>query len=107
RVLYGFSDGCVTAECVAGTGANDFVAFMRVARQTGGKSIYAAFDANSDTTTAVLPKPACLSGTRDSTASHLFWKAPDNGGSDITNYQVFRGTAAGNETLIGQTGSSK
>src|SRR4030095_14291043 len=41
RVLYGYSDGCVTAGCIAGTAPNDFVAFMRVARQSGGKGLYA------------------------------------------------------------------
>src|SRR5204862_8275072 len=33
------------------------------------------------------PKPPCLSGTRDPSASHLSWKAPDNGGSNIVSYQ--------------------
>jgi PKD repeat protein len=103
RVLYGYSDGCVTEGCIAGTAANDFVAFMRVARQSGGKSLFAGNDANTDTTTARAPKPPCLSGTRDPSASHLSWKAPDNGGSDIVSYQIFRGTSPGGEALLGQT----
>jgi PKD repeat protein len=107
RVLYGYSDGCVTAGCIAGTAGNDFVAHMRVARQTGGKSLFASNDANTDTTTALAPKASCLSGTRDPSASHLSWKAPDNGGSDIVNYQVFRGTAPGTEVLLGQTGNAR
>jgi hypothetical protein len=81
RVLYGYSDGCVSDGCIGGTAPNDFVAFMRVARQSGGKSLFASNDGNTDTTTALAPKPPCLSGTRDVTASHLSWKAPDNGGS--------------------------
>ena len=107
RVLYGYSDGCVTVGCIAGTAPNDFTANMRVARQSGGKTLFASNDANTDTTTANLPKPSCLSGTRDPSASHLTWKAPDNGGSDIVNYQIFRGTAPGNEVLLGQTGIAK
>ena len=103
RVLYGYSDGCVTEGCIAGTAANDFVAFMRVARQSGGKSLFAANDANTDTTAARAPKPPCLSGTRDPSASHLSWKAPDNGGSDVVSYQIFRGTSSGGEALLGQT----
>jgi hypothetical protein len=67
RVLYGYSDGCVSAGCKAGTSANDFVADMRVARQTGGKSLFAQFDA----TEPVAPKRACLSGTRDATGTRL------------------------------------
>jgi len=107
RVLYGYSDGCVSPGCIAGTLPNDFVAYMRVARQTGGKSLFANNDANTDTTTALLPKPPCLSGTRDVVSTHLSWKAPDNGGSDIVNYQIFRGTSSGSEVLIGQTGNAK
>jgi hypothetical protein len=101
RVLYGYSDGCVTEGCIAGTTANDYVAFMRVARQSGGKGLLAA----KDTVEPAVPKPACLSGTRDQTASYLTWKAPDNGGADIIKYQIFRGTTAGGEavTPIGQT----
>jgi hypothetical protein len=101
RVLFGFSDGCVTEGCIAGTAANDFVAYMRVARQSGGKTLFAA----KDPVEPALPKPPCLSGTRDQTASFLTWKAPDNGGADITKYQIFRGTTAGGEavTPIGQS----
>ena len=99
RVLYGYSDGCVSQGCIAGTAGNDFVAFMRVARQSGGKSLFA----NLDTTEPVAPKPPCLSGTRDPSASHLTWKAPDNGGSDVVLYQIFRGTSPGTEILLGQT----
>src|SRR5437870_2419716 len=59
RVLYGYSDGCVTPGCIAGTAANDFVAFMRVARQSGGKSIFASNDSATDTTAARIPRPPC------------------------------------------------
>ena len=105
RVLYGYSDGCVSTGCIGGTGPNDFVAFMRVARQTGGKSLYANNDANTDTLAAMVPKPPCLSGVRDVTGSHLTWKAPDNGGAAIKGYKIYRGTASGLEapTAIGQT----
>ena len=100
RVLYGYSDGCVTPECTAGAAPNDFVADMRVARQSGGKTLLASYDANTDTTTAKVAKPACLSGTRDPLASHLTWKVPDNGGADITSYEIWRGTAPGNEVKL-------
>jgi len=103
RVLYGYSDGCVSPGCLAGTAGNDFVAFMRVARQSGGKGLFAG----NDTVEPAAPKPPCLSGTRDSTGAHLSWKAPDNGGSDIVNYQVFRGTSPGGEVFLGQTGNTR
>ena len=104
RVLYGYSDGCTSGPCIIGTAPNDFGAFMRVARQFGGKPLLSQFD----TAEPVAPKPACLSGTRDSAASHLTWKMPDNGGSDITGYVILRGTTAGSETVIvPNTGNAK
>jgi hypothetical protein len=106
RVLYGYSDGCVSIGCIGGIAPNDFTANMRVARQFGGKPLLAAFDPTP--IEPVLAKPACLSGTRDSVVAHLSWKAPDNGGSDITGYQILRGTTAGSETvLVANTGSIK
>ncbi|MFN2474932.1 MAG: PKD domain-containing protein, partial [Chthoniobacterales bacterium] len=110
RPLSGYSDGCVTAACIGGTAGNDFVAHMRVARQNGGKTLFASNDANTDTTTPLPAKPPCLSGTRDATASRLTWKEPDNGGSPITNYYIYRGTVSGGFDFLaplGQTGSAK
>jgi len=117
RVLYGYSDGCVTTGCIAGTAPNDFVAYMRVARQTGGKSLLQTYDGSTDTTAAIAPKAPCLIGpspspapnphsTRDTGGSHLVWRAPDNGGADIIRYDIFRGTSAGGENLVTPIGSS-
>jgi hypothetical protein len=104
HVLYGYSDGCVTAGCIAGTAPNDFTANMRVARQSGGKPII--FPAGGDPVEPALPKPPCLSGSRSPAESLLTWKAPDNGGSDITNYKIYRSNTAGNEVFLGQTGNA-
>ncbi len=106
RVLYGYSDGCVTPACIGG-GSNDFTATMTVARQSGGKTLLASYDANTDTTSAKAPKPGCLAGTRDPLASHLTWKAPDNQGSDITSYEIWRGTTSGGEQKVFTTNSPK
>ncbi len=103
RVLYGYSDGCVSAGCIAGTAGNDYVAHMRIARQTGGKNLLG----DPAVAEPTAPKPACLSGLRDSaTGSHLNWKIPDNGGSDIVNYRIKRSKTPGNEVLIGTTGNN-
>ena len=106
RVLYGYSDGCHSLTCIQGNNsAGERGAFMRVARQSGGKPLLAQFDPNP--AEPVLPKPACLSGTRDCSAAHLSWKAPDNGGSDITGYVILRGTTLGSETvLVANTGNA-
>lgn len=96
RVLYGYSDGCTSPECVGGTAKSNLGASMRVARQSGGRPLFARFDPVEP----AAPKQACLSGTRDQSGSHLSWKAPDNNGADVTTYQILRGTMSGNEVLI-------
>ena len=77
---------------------------MRVARQSGGRPIILPLA--GDPVEPALPKPPCLSGTRSATESLLEWKAPDNGGSDIINYKIFRSNTSGNEVEIGQTGNA-
>ena len=100
RPAFGYSDGCV-GDCVGNPTVNSFTAHMRLARQSGGKTLFAALDPVEP----ALPKAPCLSGTRDPSASHLSWLAPDNGGADIRYYKIYRGTAPGGETFLADTGS--
>jgi hypothetical protein len=50
RVLVGYDDGCITRACITGQksyglpGINDFIAKAVIARQTGGKRMFAAYD---------------------------------------------------------------
>lgn len=101
RVLYAYADGCV-GDCEAG-GPNSYSSKATIARQSGGKGLLSV----NDPTEPVGPQRACLSGRRDDMASYLRWVAPDNGGSDITVYKIYRGTAPGNEVLIGEQVGSK
>jgi PKD domain len=104
RVLFGYDDGCVSSFCVQGGGANnDFVAYAKVARQTGGKSLYAQYDPVEPTT----PKAPYLDGVRYAAKAVLNWNAPDNGGSDLTAYRVLRGTSPGSETQIATVSGDK
>jgi len=104
RVLFGYDDGCVTDHCLLSGGAdNDFVAYARVARQTGGKSLYAKYDP----TEPAVPKAPYLSATRNSSGVTLRWNTPDNGGSDITSYEILRGSSSGGETQIATAGGDK
>jgi hypothetical protein len=118
RVLYGYSDGCHTDTCIHGNNLGsgqppnidrgpylERGAFMRVARQSGGKPLLAQFDPSP--VEPIAPKAPCFLATRDCSAAHLTWKAPDNGGADVTGYQILRGTSAGNETvLVANTGNT-
>ena len=92
RVLFGYTNGSSSAS-------------MGVARQIGGRTLLAQFDTSS--AEPAVPKAPCLAGTRNTSGVHLSWKAPDNGGADITSYAIYRGTASGNETLLLVTGTTK
>lgn len=96
RVLFSFADGCIDG-CETG-GPNSYSAKASLARQSGGKGLYAQFD----TPEPALPKRPYLAGFRDDQASYLTWNAPDNGGSAITTYKIYRRAGSGPETLIGQ-----
>ena len=102
RVLYSYADGCVN-ECVTGP-PNSYSAKATIARQAGGRGLLAAHDAAEP----ILPQAACLSGRRDDLASYLRWKAPDNGGAEITSYKIFRGPTPGTvNQLVGQASGAK
>ena len=65
RVLVGYDDGCISANCIAGTraygmtAANDFTAKAVIARQASGKRMYAQFDSQAGADiTPPLPPPA-------------------------------------------------
>jgi hypothetical protein len=104
RVLYGYSDGCHSLTCINGdNSAGERGGYMRVARQFGGKPLLSQFDVTEPT----VPKPPCLSGTRNSSGVHLTWKIPDNGGADIVSYGIYRGSSSGTETLLTTTGNIK
>lgn len=96
RVLYSYADGCID-DCEEG-GPNSYSSKATIARQSGGKGLLAKFDPVEP----AAPQAACLSGRRDDLASYLKWVTPDNGGSDITAYKIYRGTTANNLVAIGQ-----
>ena len=101
RVLFAFADGCIDG-CETG-GPNSYSAKASIARQSGGKGLFAQFD----TPEPVVTKSPYLTGFRDDMASYLTWNPPDNGGSPISSYKIYRrSSTGGSETLIGQTSST-
>ncbi|PYK17539.1 MAG: hypothetical protein DME56_15025, partial [Verrucomicrobia bacterium] len=82
--------------CING-GANDFTAKGVIARQSGGMRMFAAFDPAIPT----VPGAPKATGTanQDGTAT-LNWSAPDNGGSAVTAYNIYRSIKGGPFTLI-------
>ena len=103
NVLFGYDDGCVTATCLGDPSQNDFVAFERVARQSGGKTLLAQFDPVEP----AAPAAPYLQGSRSSSQVLLNWAPPDNGGSEIRSYRILRGTSPGMETSYAKVTGTK
>ena len=100
-MMFAFADGCV-GDCPLDPRNNTFSDNGVIARQSGGRGLLAEFDGAE----LAAPENACLSGTRTAASSKLAWRAPDNGGAAISNYQVFRSTEAGVPgTFIGDAGA--
>ena len=97
--VFGFADGCI-GPCEI-TGPNSFSSKATIVRQTGGKTLYKQFDPVEP----ALPAQSCLAGERDNQGSYLKWLPPDNGGTEISSYKIYRGTASGGETYLGTTGN--
>lgn len=95
RQLVGYADGCI-GECVQG-GGNSGTAVATIARQSGGKTLFAA---NDPTGPKVPGTPLTTAKLTTGTTVKLTWSAPDDGGSPITAYKVFRGPENGAETLL-------
>ena len=112
RLLFGYADGCL-GNCVTDPSKNGFADKAAIVRQTGGRTLLAAFD-NKPLTQYNNPAPlkpaaACVRqdlSTRSQVQSDVVWNAPDTGGSRITNYKVSRATVAGGPfDFIGDAGA--
>ncbi|CAN5706339.1 hypothetical protein BH20VER1_BH20VER1_20630 [soil metagenome] len=88
RILVAGEDGCIGG-CVNG-GPNSFTAKAFITRQSGGKRMFSIYDAQ--TAEPTLPGAPQVSAVIDpgNTAITLSWPEPDNGGSTITGYKIYR-----------------
>ena len=110
RVLAAYADGCVTQDCLDGIDKNDDGAINRhdndgtdkaaIIRQSGGRTLLAAFDVSGSTVPAPPLASAFFDPDRNSVI--LQWETPDSD-SPITAYKVYR-TRASVETLIATLG---
>src|SRR5258708_23823820 len=109
RIEVAFAKGCLaSANCTLATAsqhgapyAESEAAKAAGARQSGGMRMFAAFDPPA---LAAPGNPKLDSAKVDplTGAVNVAWEAPDDGGSPITSYNVYRGTASGAETLYAQ-----
>jgi hypothetical protein len=98
RIVVGYADGCVGV-CLRTNGPPTYSRKGVVARQAGGKGLFAKFDPPA----ATAPKGPLITGKRDERDVEIQWIAPYDGGAEITGYKVYRGTASGALTEHAQT----
>ncbi len=97
RIVGAYADGCVGCTS-ASTSRSDLAAIVR---QSGGKRLLAQFDPPDQSSPLA---PSVNSVARIGNAVSLSWSEPDNGGSPITSYKIYRKEgAAGVEGLIGSS----
>jgi hypothetical protein len=100
RGLFGYADG------VGATGNNTFDgqsggALPAIARQSGGKRLFSFFDTPEPHAPAA---PQAVSDNRVTGGILVKWLTPDNGGSTITGYNIYRGTSTGGENTVTPVG---
>jgi hypothetical protein len=95
RIVGAYADGCVGCTSPS-TSRSDLATIVR---QSGGKRLLAQYDPREQ---AVPLAPRVNSVARVGDVVRLSWSEPDNGGSPITGYNVYRKEGqSGAEGLIG------
>jgi PKD repeat protein len=95
RGVLGYADGCIN--CNNTFGGQSSASHGTIARQSGGRRLFAAFDPIEPAPPA---SPQMVSVVSQAGGALVTWLEPDNGGSPITGYNVYRGTTSGAETLL-------
>ncbi len=90
RVLVGYADGCIASCTTAGMTQtnNSFSQLATIARQSGGKRLFAQYDPAEP----VAPGAPLITATQVGGNIAVSWPEPDNGGSPITGYKIYRST---------------
>jgi len=95
RGVLGYADGCVN--CGNTFQGQSGASHGTVARQSGGRRLFSHFDPVEPAPPAA---PQMVSATSQPGGTLVTWLEPDNGGSPITGYNVYRGTTSGGENPV-------
>jgi hypothetical protein len=100
RPLMVYADGCVAPACTTATAAGNppYNASRSskgaIARQSGGRRLFAQYDPNpAEPTLPAAPRVNSVERNALGTV-HLDWSEPDNGGSALIGYNVYRKAGA-------------
>lgn len=105
RIVAVYADGCITDACLnlpehsAAKEGNDGQATMTIIRQRSGPRLFAAFDPGGP---APPPLAPAVFITEVARGTNIRWATPDDGGSPIISYRVYRGLNGGKEALIAE-----
>lgn len=109
RVLVGYADGCIASCDTAGMTQtnNSFSDLATIARQSGGKRLFHQYDPVEP----VAPGAPLITATVVGSSVAVSWPEPDNGGSPITGYKIYRSTSpntaqSGTTLLASTTGTT-
>ncbi len=108
RVLGGYADGCINGPCTSATNGtkdvNDKKQIATVLRQTGGSRLFSDFDPNGPAAPTLPPLVDVEASLR---GNNLKWQTPDDNGSTLTSYKIYRGSGTGEPDLIGEVSAEK
>jgi hypothetical protein len=105
RIIAAYADGCITDNCIAlpdnttAKEGNDGTATLTIIRQRGGMRLFAAFDPGGPAAPALSP---AAFAKQIKTGVQVNWATPDDGGSPLTAYRIYRGLVGGAEQMIGE-----
>jgi len=107
RIYRGAAAGTVTLLTTVGAAATSYsdgavtLGAPYVYRVAAVNAVGTGAQSNEVTVTPIsVPGSPQLTATAGKNQATLVWSAPANGGSPITSYSIYRGTAAGSETLV-------
>ncbi len=104
RGYFAISDGCINCTN-SGPGApcGSSNALSVIFRQSGGPRLFSMFDPPA---VAAPASPQALSAIEQTGGVQVSWLQPDNGGSPILSYNIYRGTTSGGETFLASVSNS-
>lgn len=81
---------------------NQGIARLTIIRQRGGMRLFSEFDPGGP---AAPPLPPMASAAQNKKGVELKWATPDDGGSPLTAYRIYRGGAGSAEQMVGEVQS--